>query len=658
VEPLEDRRLLAFSPTGLEQEMLEHVNRMRMDPQGELDVLFTSLDPLISPDPDVTNAINYFGDPTPAEIAQDWPLLVPAAPLAWNESLYNSATDHSELIIQFDEQSHQLPGEPSLSQRITDAGYTNWSIVAENVFAYAESVFHGHSAFAVDWGVSDRGHRENLMRSEVREVGISIIPESNPDTQVGPLVVTQDFGNRWNQGNPYLLGVVYADGNGNGRYDAGEGRGNVNVDISGSSGTFQTTTMTAGGYQLQVPAGIYTVTASGGSLSQPLLLSDVAVASANVKVDFDAANAPAVAVNDAYAPTLDTPLDISASQGVLANDNPVDGDSLTAILVDGPTHGSLTFRQDGSFTYTPSGGYLGADSFTYRARDGQVDSNVATVQLRVLPPVTLDVDDNGEANALTDGVIILRYLFGFEGQALVEGSLAPDANRTDPAEIVGFLQDGRDTMLDVDANGRADALSDGVVILRYLFGFTGPAMVDGVLAPDATRTDPVQIAAFLDQFNPGVLAAATAGGTGSSGAFSPLAAAVEDSAAGLQPLDGSNLQSAYQPAALSSAVVFAAEMPSTVLVSEQTAAAFAESAPTAQRPPIVAELPDLFDPRFAVPVEVGREVARIRNEAITLRGLGGPTLDRLSATVRRADAALREISDFRWDFQPPAPGDG
>ena len=55
---------------------------------------------------------------------------------------------------------------------------------------------------------------------------------------------------------------------------------------------------------------------------------------------------------------------------MLANDTDADGDALTAVLIAGPAHGTLTLNADGSFTYTPAAGYNGTDSFTYRASDG------------------------------------------------------------------------------------------------------------------------------------------------------------------------------------------------------------------------------------------------------------------------------------------------
>lgn len=71
--------------------------------------------------------------------------------------------------------------------------------------------------------------------------------------------------------------------------------------------------------------------------------------------------------------------------GVLANDVDADGDPLTATLLTGPAHGTLTFNADGTLVYTPATGYVGDDSFTYKINDGQFDSNVATAVIHVTP---------------------------------------------------------------------------------------------------------------------------------------------------------------------------------------------------------------------------------------------------------------------------------
>jgi uncharacterized protein YkwD len=291
VEFLEPRRLLAFDPSAQAQELLEHVNRMRMNPQAEWPILFTSLSPLRARDPDANLAVQGLNDPTTALVNAEWPRLQPAAPLAWNASLSAAATAHSQLIIQFDTQSHQLPGEASLVDRTRAAGYAGYSAIGENVFAFSKSAFNAHSAFAIDWGVPNRGHRTMIMDPAFREFGAGMVADASPATTVGPLVVTQNFGSRFADGGPFLVGVVYRDANANLRYDAGEGLGGATVQIVGPGGTFTTTTMTAGGYQLQVPQGTYTITATGGGLAQAQQAVGVQVAAANVKVDFKASAA-------------------------------------------------------------------------------------------------------------------------------------------------------------------------------------------------------------------------------------------------------------------------------------------------------------------------------------------------------------------------------
>src|SRR5262249_43802681 len=89
-----------------------------------------------------------------------------------------------------------------------------------------------------------------------------------------------------------------------------------------------------------------------------------------------------IANNDAYSTNEDTTLTVGAP-GVLGNDT--SGGSLTAVRVSGPSHGTLTLNGNGSFTYTPAGNYNGSDSFTYKANDGTLDSNTATVNITVNP---------------------------------------------------------------------------------------------------------------------------------------------------------------------------------------------------------------------------------------------------------------------------------
>ncbi|MGH8055584.1 MAG: cadherin-like domain-containing protein [Stenotrophomonas sp.] len=104
-------------------------------------------------------------------------------------------------------------------------------------------------------------------------------------------------------------------------------------------------------------------------------------------------NSAPMAADDAYTTDEDAPLTVP-DPGVLANDTDPDTDPLTATLVTGPTHGTLTLNPKGSFTYTPAPNFNGTDTFTYKANDGPADSNTATVTLTINPtndaPVAAD----------------------------------------------------------------------------------------------------------------------------------------------------------------------------------------------------------------------------------------------------------------------------
>ena len=96
-------------------------------------------------------------------------------------------------------------------------------------------------------------------------------------------------------------------------------------------------------------------------------------------------SAPPVANNDAYNATEDTQLTVAAP-GVLSNDTDPENDALTAVLVTGPSHGTLTLNANGSFTYTGASNYNGTDTFTYKANDGSSSStNAATVTITIAP---------------------------------------------------------------------------------------------------------------------------------------------------------------------------------------------------------------------------------------------------------------------------------
>jgi uncharacterized protein YkwD len=273
-------------PTDLEQYLLELVNSARLDPQGDALRYIASYSPLSSQDPDIRSALSFFQVNGSALLAA-YAALTPVQPLAWSEALAAAARQHNGAMIGADQQTHQAPGEAGLGDRVTAAGYANWNSLGENVFAFAESILYAHAGFMVDWGQgpngmqSPAGHRDSIMNGGLREAGIGVTPEANAATGVGPLVVTEDFGNRFGT-RGFILGVAYTDTDRNGFYTPGEGRGDLAVSLGGGS----VASWASGGYVLETPAtGAQTINFSGGGLAGGATASLSLAANSNIKLD-------------------------------------------------------------------------------------------------------------------------------------------------------------------------------------------------------------------------------------------------------------------------------------------------------------------------------------------------------------------------------------
>ena len=109
----------------------------------------------------------------------------------------------------------------------------------------------------------------------------------------------------------------------------------------------------------------------------------------------------------------------------------------------------------------------------------------------------LDIDGNGEYDALTDGLLLLRGMFGLTDTALISSALASDATYKTGADIAARINDLGDS-IDIDGNGTADALTDGLVILRYLFGLRDDVLISDVVASNATLSDATDISAKIE----------------------------------------------------------------------------------------------------------------------------------------------------------------
>jgi hypothetical protein len=95
-------------------------------------------------------------------------------------------------------------------------------------------------------------------------------------------------------------------------------------------------------------------------------------------------------------------------------------------------------------------------------------------------PSLLDIDGDGEADALTDGVLVARWMFGFRGPVLVDDALSIACTRCTAAEIEMRLEEIEDD-LDIDDDEETDPLTDGVLVVRWLFGFGGEQLISSAV---------------------------------------------------------------------------------------------------------------------------------------------------------------------------------
>ncbi len=121
---------------------------------------------------------------------------------------------------------------------------------------------------------------------------------------------------------------------------------------------------------------------------------------------------------------------------------------------------------------------------------------LGTASPSTLAEFDLDVDEDQTTGALTDGLLIIRYMFGFSGGGLTTGAVSSLGMRTSAPEIAQHLA-ANETSLDIDDDGAVDPLTDGLLIIRSLFGFSGQALVNGAVSAGAQRNSSAQISAFL-----------------------------------------------------------------------------------------------------------------------------------------------------------------
>lgn len=119
---------------------------------------------------------------------------------------------------------------------------------------------------------------------------------------------------------------------------------------------------------------------------------------------------------DAYSLSQDSALTVATGEGLLANDQDADGDSLRVSRVtSNPAHGTLELAADGAFRYQPAPGYHGNDSFRYTVIAAGEESAEALVFVQIQPQLAPGVP--GEWITLGANSARTGYMRGFVSDA-------------------------------------------------------------------------------------------------------------------------------------------------------------------------------------------------------------------------------------------------
>jgi hypothetical protein len=265
VEWTNHKSLDGIDPSPSEQRMMWLMNRARQDPTAEGIWLAESTDP------DIKNGRDFFGVGIDA-LKAAFAALDSKPPAAFDIRLHDASELHSLDLIARNAQDHTGQWE-----KVQDTTFAcNGSRLS--VFSYSDSALNAHAALNIDWGYGPDGmqdppgHRYAIMGvwpyagPGLTNVGLAMVPENDPNTNVGPLVFSGAYCAAGSgDHNRFLVGTVWDDLDMDGEYDEGEGL--AGVSVTPDQGTYFALTGDAGGYAIPIEnAGTYVVTFSGGGM--------------------------------------------------------------------------------------------------------------------------------------------------------------------------------------------------------------------------------------------------------------------------------------------------------------------------------------------------------------------------------------------------------
>ena len=296
----------AREPTEYEQYMVELVNRARVVPEAEVLRLGTG---------DLNEGPPVIGP---------WEYTIPPGrkqPVAVSFEITDAADEYAQRLNDNDAFCHGCLGDSS-EERMWVAGYVDllshfdffdlagfsllyggaqdpdcvsgcltWVPGRENLAFRGEfpnnggiddllaAIDEAHTSLFNDFTIPGRGHRSTMLYGEWREVGIAMVEGTDPGN-IDSVYMVQNFAHRADRG-PFLTGVAYDDRDGDGFYtpNAGEALGDVTITVREAGGgpvVATTQTWSAGGYQVELPVGVYDVTAAGPGVSRTFMGVEIA----------------------------------------------------------------------------------------------------------------------------------------------------------------------------------------------------------------------------------------------------------------------------------------------------------------------------------------------------------------------------------------------
>ncbi|MEJ0075729.1 MAG: Ig-like domain-containing protein [Alphaproteobacteria bacterium] len=259
--------------------------------------------------------------------------------------------------------------------RVSNAAHGTVTVNANGTFSYTPNAnFNGTDSFTFK-------ANDGSADSNVATISLTVNPVNDPP-------VAQNGAASGNEDNP-IMGNASA--------------GDVDNDpltfaLVGANGgaAHGTVSLNANGSFTYTPAANF-----NGTDSFNFKATDNHAAASNtatISITVNPVNDPPVAQNGSASGNEDNTI----NGALVATD--IDSASLTYSRVSNAAHGNVTVNANGTFSYTPAANFNGSDSFTFKANDGSLDSNVATVSLAVNPvddPPVIVSDGGGDTAALT-----------------------------------------------------------------------------------------------------------------------------------------------------------------------------------------------------------------------------------------------------------------